>query len=477
MTQTITPSTSIRRSRRSLTRAGCYYGLDARASRAIRESGTAVIVEGYLDAIQAHQAGFLNVVAQMGTALTEQQIRLIAPRFARKIVLALDADEAGQQAARRSLEVARQTLSDDIVGRLSVDLRILQMPEGKDPDDFLRKSPESWDSLVENAQAVADFVIDIETNSLRSDASLQDRQTAAMSVLPMLLASENSLYKQENIQKLSRRLRISERELLSWAAERAPASSRVTRAVVAGGPNPDTPPLEYWQSEFDAVPDEVTGRTTVEEGLAGAGRSGGRYYRAIEPYCMSLLLKNPNLIYLANRKLRELAGDDDDLLNGPLSELGVEDFTRSQYRTLMAHLLDSMTQDDQEPLEYLASVIDEELQTEYESLLLDTPATVSKLMRRHFEVDLTEIFKGRQLQAQSRRAEHDEIIGRALQLRLTRLENERIEMQYLQEEAQTGGDQDPRQNDRLNVKIMLSMRAKARLNMAVGRHAMAPRQP
>ena len=75
---------------------------------AIRESGTAVIVEGYMDVIQAHQAGYLNVVAQMGTAMTEKQIRLVAPRFASKIVLALDADEAGQNAARRSLDVARQ---------------------------------------------------------------------------------------------------------------------------------------------------------------------------------------------------------------------------------------------------------------------------------------------------------------------------------------------------------------------------------
>ena len=76
------------------------YGLD-RARSAIRESGVTVIVEGYMDVIQAHQAGYLNVVAQMGTAMTESQIRLIAPRFAKSIVLALDSDAAGQNAARR----------------------------------------------------------------------------------------------------------------------------------------------------------------------------------------------------------------------------------------------------------------------------------------------------------------------------------------------------------------------------------------
>ena len=449
------------------------FGLDM-ARRAIRESGTAVIVEGYMDVIQAHQAGYFNVAAQMGTAMTEKQIRLIAPRYARKIVLALDADEAGQNAARRSLDVARQALADDFAGRLSVDLRILQMPEGKDPDDLLRKSPARWESLVDDAQAVADFVIGMETESLSPGASLQERQSIALALLPILLASENNLYQQDNIQKLSRRLRISERELLSWAAENAPSRRPARRAAPPDAPPDDMPPPEYWPEEFAEMPGGAEGGSGADEGQAGG--ASGRHQRAIEPYCMSLLLKNPNLLYLANRKLRELAGDDVDLLNGPLSELGVDDFSRGQYRTLMAHLLESMSQDDQEPLEYLASVIDEELRIEFEALLLDTPATVSRLLRRNFEVDLNEIFGARQFPAGLWQAERDELISRALQLRLSRLENERLEMQYLQEEAQTGGEQDPRQNDRLNVKILLSMRAKARLNRAVGRHAYSTRQ-
>ena len=115
----------------------------------------------------------------MGTAMTERQIRLVTPRYANRIVLALDSDEAGQNAARRSLEVARQTLSSDYAGKLSADIRILQMPEGKDPDDFLRKSPDSWETLVDRARTVADFVIDMETASLNPASSLQERQTVA----------------------------------------------------------------------------------------------------------------------------------------------------------------------------------------------------------------------------------------------------------------------------------------------------------
>ena len=98
------------------------FGLDLAAS-SIRESETAVIVEGYMDAITAHQYGFRNVVAQMGTALTERQLQLIAPRMAKRIVLALDSDNAGQKATVRSLEVARTTLQADLSGKLQVEMR------------------------------------------------------------------------------------------------------------------------------------------------------------------------------------------------------------------------------------------------------------------------------------------------------------------------------------------------------------------
>jgi len=445
------------------------FGLDM-GKRAIRDSGTAVVVEGYMDVIQAHQAGYLNVVAQMGTAMTEKQLRLIAPRFASKIVLALDSDEAGQSAARRSLEVARQALSQDFAGRLSVDLRILQAPDGKDPDDFLRKSPGAWDALVEQAQGVADYVIDTESAALSDNASVQEREAVALRVLPILAAAENNLYKQENIQKLARRLRFSERDLMALAGDRLPAERPIQPRAPA-----DMPP-EYWGDDYAALPAEASELDDPSATAASASGINRGAIRAIEPYCMSLLLKNPNLLYLVNRKLRELAGGDDDLLRGPLCALGVEDFTQSQYRVLMSHLQDSMAQDDREPLEYLESVVSEDLQPEYEALLVEAPEAVSQSIRRNFQVDLNDIFRRRPFQGGPRYSERDELISRALQLRLARLESERIEMQYLQEEAQTGGDGDQEQSDQLKAKIMLSMRAKARINKAVSRHSLPLQQ-
>ncbi len=447
------------------------YGLD-RAKAAIRDSDTAVIAEGYLDVIQAHQAGFLNVVAQMGTSMTEPQIRLLAPRHAKKIVLALDSDQAGQNATRRSLDVARQTLSQDYAGKLSVDIRILQIPTGKDPDDYLRETPEGWSALVEEAQSIADFVIALETASLTADSSLQERQAVAQRVLPILLVSEDNLYQRENIQKLARRLRLGERELLAWV--QALPSENTPRPALP----PELPP-EYWDNEHDLAPPDKVGSHNLPAGGESSAPTKIPFKRAIESYCLSLLLRKPDRLYQVNRKLRELAGNDEQLLQGPLQELSAEDFTHSQYRVLMAQLLDSIAQDDLDPHDYLANALDGEFEATYKALLNTEPGAVDQTIRGNFEVDLHDITRKRQDKISRRGFSsqdeqdrlYDELINSALQLRLARLENERVEMQYLQEEAQSATDSDPMHQSSLNSKILLSMQAKLRINLAASQNS------
>ncbi len=437
--------------------------------RAIRDSGTVVIVEGYLDAIQAHQAGYLNVVAQMGTALTERQIRLVAPSHAQKIVLALDSDAAGQTAARRSLEVARQTLTKDYAGKLSVDLRILSIPAGKDPDDYLRESPDLWPELVAGAQEVADFVIDMETKALPAGASLQEREAVARSVLPLLMATENKLYQQENLQKLARRLRIAERQLLAWAQAKLPAPAPPPRQIAEPPPDfargespvppPDVePPPEFWPAESEAPPPDVAAPLPAKAPPSK---------RVAEAYCLSLLLKNPGKLYRVNRRLRELAANEDALLRGPLCDLGAKDFTEGLYHELMRHLQAALDQDDKEPLDYLRAAFDRELQTELTLLLRDDLQFVKQSLNDKYEADLDDIFKRRLYRMRLALSLSEEMISRALHLRLERLENERVEMQYLQEEAQSVSASDPPQNATLDAKILLSLRAKARIDRAI----------
>ena len=138
------------------------FGLDM-ARRHIQNARQAIIVEGYMDVMMGWQTGFRNIVAQMGTALTEQQLNVLK-RYTRRFVIALDSDAAGMQATMRSLEVARETLDREVEsrfdarglvrheGRLKADIRVLTLPEGTDPDLLLRREPTLWPQLVEKAR-------------------------------------------------------------------------------------------------------------------------------------------------------------------------------------------------------------------------------------------------------------------------------------------------------------------------------------
>ena len=139
------------------------------ATEAIRARGEAVIVEGYMDAIAAHQHGHPNVVASMGTALTDTQLAQLRSA-ASSVTLALDADAAGQEATVRKLEEVLVAAADrdstaysrqvgPIIRRDQLEIRIALLPEGSDPDDLIRHDPQAWTSAIEGAVAGTDFMI------------------------------------------------------------------------------------------------------------------------------------------------------------------------------------------------------------------------------------------------------------------------------------------------------------------------------
>ena len=156
------------------------YALDL-AKDAIRSEEQAVIVEGYMDVIAAHEHGYRNVVASMGTALTERQVALLK-RSTSTLILSLDADSAGSEATIRSAyEIINNSLrrrpvpnSRGIVRQVDsvdIDLRVLSMPEGRDPDDVIRTNPEQWRELVAQAQAGARPPLRCRGGAARSDAA------------------------------------------------------------------------------------------------------------------------------------------------------------------------------------------------------------------------------------------------------------------------------------------------------------------
>ncbi len=199
------------------------YGIDL-AKRAIREKDQVIIVEGYTDVISAHQRGFRNVVASMGTALTENQVRELK-RLTKRFVLALDADKAGDAATRRGLEVATEVFRDSVVpvplgrnligyeARLDADIRIAILPEGRDPDDVLREEARVWAELVEGALPVVDYYFSLLSSRLDL-SSAKGKSAAAKELLPLIEELGDEVEKSHYLQKLARLIKVDEKRLL-----------------------------------------------------------------------------------------------------------------------------------------------------------------------------------------------------------------------------------------------------------------------
>jgi DNA primase len=166
------------------------------AKKAIGKDDQAVIVEGYLDVIGLHQAGFSNAVSPMGTALTEDQLYLLK-RYSKRIVLALDPDAAGDQATLRGLQVARQAMDHeqdyvfDARGllrserRLNADIRVTTLPEGMDPDEVVARDPQEWIRIIGDAKPVVIHVME----SLAANRNLEDpkvKSEIAAQVMPLM---------------------------------------------------------------------------------------------------------------------------------------------------------------------------------------------------------------------------------------------------------------------------------------------------
>jgi DNA primase len=215
------------------------YGLDL-AKDAVRTEGQAVIVEGYMDAIAAHEHGYHNVVASMGTALTERQVALLK-RHSSTLILSLDADNAGSEATIRSAyEIINSSLgrrpepnSRGIVRQvasLDIDLRVLAMPAGRDPDEVIRTSPELWPELVAQAKPVLDHLFDVAAS--RHDLSQpRERSAAATELMPIIALTADPVVQSHYMQRLARMAQVDEKTLRLEL--RQPVRARAERAAEA----------------------------------------------------------------------------------------------------------------------------------------------------------------------------------------------------------------------------------------------------
>lgn len=267
-------------------KSGTLYGLDM-AKGAIRAAGYAVIVEGYMDVLQAHQHGEANLVAQMGTALTEAQLQLLS-RFTRSFVLALDPDAAGNQATLRGLTTARETLARRVrpvptargqiryESHLDAEIRVMTLPQGQDPDDVIRTDPARWQQLIERAEPVVDYYFRLATAELDLTTAA-GKAEAVRRLSPTIREISDSVERTHYIQKLARLVHMSESALsgqFKGQRARVPQPHQAeTAAPLEFGPE------EYCLSRLLQYPQLLGDVDALLEEIGGRPLAGGDFVR------------------------------------------------------------------------------------------------------------------------------------------------------------------------------------------------------
>ena len=301
------------------------YGLHL-AIQPIRESNTAVVVEGYMDVIAAHQAGFANVVASMGTALTERQVGMLRAAAGR-FVLALDPDVAGQEATLRSLDASWKVLERHQVGSgfravgamfqaRKLELAIAALPTGQDPDTLIRRDPGEWKRTVAEAKPYVEFMI--RAIAARYDLNQPRGRAEAAEVLAPVITAVGSAIEQEHYFQLT--------------ADALGVSRQALEASI-GGPSATRRPRRGGRARAEPAP---SGSSPVA--------SEGRDY--LEEFILSLLLRRPDL----KDATADVASDRfHEIQNREL-------FTSLQSCTTIDELRDSVDASLHDRLDYLSGV-------------------------------------------------------------------------------------------------------------------------
>ena len=177
-------------------KSGTLYGID-RAAAAIRKLDFAIIMEGYMDVIMAHQCGVTNAVASMGTAITETQVNILK-KLSKNLILSLDADAAGEEAMLR-------TVSYENV--LNAEMRVILLPPGQDPDEVIREDINAWEALVKNAKPLVDFLFE-KTIANLDLSTARDKSAAVDRLLPVIAAITDPIRQAHYLQKLAALVKV-----------------------------------------------------------------------------------------------------------------------------------------------------------------------------------------------------------------------------------------------------------------------------
>ncbi len=373
-------------------KSGVLYGID-QAKAAIREQGVAVIAEGYMDVLMAHQYGRKNVVASLGTALTEKQIRVLK-KLTKKLVLALDSDAAGDQATLRGLAVAKEGFDHRAVpvptwrglvryeDQLDADIRVTTLPPGQDPDEVIKADAVAWDALVAQALPVVEYYL--RTVISKFDiGSPKGKVAAAREVLPLIEEIGSAVERSHYLQELAHVLRVDERVLQQEMAS-GKAVGREARRV--------------GQSAQEESQRQRHGRLSAQPGLTFGP----------EKYVLLLLHRRPGLLMSMNSVLAGLGW----------TPLGGEDFSRAEERAVFELMVRHIAQYNGLDAERMRQGMDPPLRQALDSVL-SLAEKVAFLPDEQAELDAAKC---------------------ALRLRELRLRRHSEELRYLQDDARTQGD-------------------------------------
>lgn len=182
------------------------YNLD-KAKSEIKRLNYAILVEGYTDIVASWQAGVKNVIASSGTALTLEQVRLLK-RYTNNLAIAFDADLAGEIASTRGIDVA---LAQEL------NVKVINLPEGKDPDELIRENPANWTKAIKEAQSIMEYYFQKTLDKLEL-SKVEDKKLASEKLLRAIAKIGNKVEQTHWLQRLSEIIKVPEeilRETLS----------------------------------------------------------------------------------------------------------------------------------------------------------------------------------------------------------------------------------------------------------------------
>ncbi len=342
------------------------YGLD-RAKAEVVRANEVIVCEGYTDVIGFDRAGINRAVATCGTALTEDHVRLLS-RFTRRIVLAYDADEAGQAAAERVYEWEKAH---------DVGFSVVDLPGGADPDELAREDPRALSAAVADARPFVEFRVD---RALRAAdlTSLEGRARAADAALGVIAALHDSLVVDQYLMSLADSTRIDVARLRERLVEvrRRPPSDTVTAEPTGGADGPGEAPVG--SIGFAPIPQgaerEAIRLAVQRPDIAHAALVGELFDHPSARAALELVMSHDSLAAAVDEAPPELAEE--------LTRLSVEELALEPVDVL-ARLATEVARVEMAELEHEARISEDPL--EYSQAISYLKVTLEELRRPHLE--------------------------------------------------------------------------------------------